>query len=224
LPAIRGTRRDCHASPGCCPRAIDLDQHRVVDVLTERILNVCEIRPVAVRRQLRIRIQRATAAPPRRASRPVHDPSVDAAGVSSGRGGEHSTASRRRGPGSPAGSGRRHFQQGAAATAEFPARTSISAPSAGAPLASSHRGHRKQVRKDVAMTGTMHSLQQLMCGLRGHDEVLCFERRRLALKCLSCGHESAGSTLLGENRHPERTAPSPPRRLAHGHSLASSVH
>ena len=74
------------------------------------------------------------------------------------------------------------------------------------------------------MTGTMHSLQQLVCGLRGHDEVLCFERRRLALKCLNCGHESAGWTLLGENHHPQRTAPSPPRRLAHGNSLAPSVH
>jgi hypothetical protein len=73
------------------------------------------------------------------------------------------------------------------------------------------------------MTATMHSMQQLMCGLRGHDDVLCFEPRRLALKCLSCGHESAGWTLLGEN-HPERTAPSPPRRLAHGNPLAPSVH
>lgn len=60
------------------------------------------------------------------------------------------------------------------------------------------------------MTGTVHSLQQLMCGLRGHDDVLCFERRRLALKCLSCGHESVGWTLV-ENHHPERTAPSPLR-------------
>ena len=74
------------------------------------------------------------------------------------------------------------------------------------------------------MTGTVHSLQQLMCGLRGHENVLCFERRRLALRCLSCGHESAGWTLCAEHRHPERTAPSPPRALAHGNPLAPSVH
>jgi hypothetical protein len=74
------------------------------------------------------------------------------------------------------------------------------------------------------MTGTLHNLQQLMCGLRGHDEVLCFERRRLALKCLSCGHESAGWTLLMESHRLERTPPSPHHELANGHSLAASVH
>ena len=74
------------------------------------------------------------------------------------------------------------------------------------------------------MTGSVHTLQQLICGLRGHDEVLCFERRRLALKCLSCGHESAGWTLFAEHHHPEWTAPSPHRELAHGTPLAPSTH
>jgi hypothetical protein len=74
------------------------------------------------------------------------------------------------------------------------------------------------------MTGTVHSLQQLMCGLRGHDEVLCFERRRLALKCLSCGHESAGWTLPTEGDHPGRTAPIPNHDLVHGHATAPSLH
>lgn len=74
------------------------------------------------------------------------------------------------------------------------------------------------------MTGTVHSLQQLICGLRGHDDVLCFERRRLALKCLSCGHQSVGWTLLVENRRPERTATSPSRGLEHRNPLAPGIH
>ena len=74
------------------------------------------------------------------------------------------------------------------------------------------------------MTGTVHSLQQLMCGLRGHDEVLWFERRRLALKCLSCGHESAGWTLPAEDHHVERTAPTPLSGLAYGKPHTPSVH
>ena len=45
------------------------------------------------------------------------------------------------------------------------------------------------------MTGTVHRLQQLMCGLRGHEAVLCFERHRLSLRCLSCGYQTTGWAL-----------------------------
>lgn len=42
------------------------------------------------------------------------------------------------------------------------------------------------------MIWTIHRLQQMMCGLHGHDAVLHFERNRLSLQCLSCGLESPG--------------------------------
>jgi hypothetical protein len=67
------------------------------------------------------------------------------------------------------------------------------------------------------MTGTVHCLQQLMCGLRGHESVLCFERHRLSLRCLSCGHQTTGWALDAASRHPERIA----RDLVH--SQASGV-
>ncbi len=38
-------------------------------------------------------------------------------------------------------------------------------------------------------------LQQLVCGMHGHDELLQFERGRLSLKCASCGHETPGWDL-----------------------------
>ena len=46
----------------------------------------------------------------------------------------------------------------------------------------------------------MQSLQRMMCGLRGHDEVLHFEPYRLSLRCLSCGHETTGWSLQSETR------------------------
>jgi hypothetical protein len=58
------------------------------------------------------------------------------------------------------------------------------------------------------MTWTMQSLQRMMCGLRGHDAVLHFERHRLSLRCLSCGHETAGWMLQSETRHTELLADS----------------
>lgn len=51
--------------------------------------------------------------------------------------------------------------------------------------------------------GWTQSVQRVMCGLRGHDGVLHFERHRLSLRCLSCGHETAGWNLQPETRHGE---------------------
>ena len=45
------------------------------------------------------------------------------------------------------------------------------------------------------MTWGMQGLQQLMCGLRGHHTVRHFERNRLSLQCLSCGHQTPGWIL-----------------------------
>ena len=34
--------------------------------------------------------------------------------------------------------------------------------------------------------------RQFFCGLRGHDSLLHFQRGRLSLMCVSCGHETPG--------------------------------
>ena len=35
-------------------------------------------------------------------------------------------------------------------------------------------------------------VRQMFCGLHGHDNLLQFERDRMFLRCVSCGHESPG--------------------------------
>jgi hypothetical protein len=35
-------------------------------------------------------------------------------------------------------------------------------------------------------------LRQFICSLRGHDELLHFEKGRLSLQCVSCGYQSPG--------------------------------
>jgi hypothetical protein len=50
------------------------------------------------------------------------------------------------------------------------------------------------------MPWTIHRLQQMMCGLHGHDAVLHFERNRVSLQCLTCGLESPGWTIESQAR------------------------
>jgi hypothetical protein len=38
-------------------------------------------------------------------------------------------------------------------------------------------------------------LRQTFCGLRGHDHLMQFEKERMFLQCVSCGHESPGWEL-----------------------------
>jgi hypothetical protein len=40
-------------------------------------------------------------------------------------------------------------------------------------------------------------LRETMCGIQGHDEFTQYAKTRLYLKCMSCGHESAGWDLTG---------------------------
>jgi len=41
----------------------------------------------------------------------------------------------------------------------------------------------------------MVMLRQAFCGVRGHDTLLHFEDERMALRCVSCGHETPGWEL-----------------------------
>ena len=38
-------------------------------------------------------------------------------------------------------------------------------------------------------------VRQMFCGMHGHDNLLQFERDRMFLRCVSCGHESPGWAL-----------------------------
>jgi hypothetical protein len=38
-------------------------------------------------------------------------------------------------------------------------------------------------------------MRQRFCGIQGHDNLMHFERERVFLKCVSCGHESPGWEL-----------------------------
>jgi len=47
-------------------------------------------------------------------------------------------------------------------------------------------------------TGTLGTwIQQLTCSLSGHDEMFHFEKNRVSLVCVSCGHESRGWEISG---------------------------
>ena len=52
---------------------------------------------------------------------------------------------------------------------------------------------------------------QALCGLHGHDHLRHFGRKRLSLKCVSCGHESTGWEL--NEARPTMTFRGDPRRL-----------
>jgi hypothetical protein len=47
----------------------------------------------------------------------------------------------------------------------------------------------------MAMNDVVEWLHQAMCALHGHDALLQFDRGRMFLKCVSCGHESPGWTV-----------------------------
>jgi hypothetical protein len=55
---------------------------------------------------------------------------------------------------------------------------------------------------------------QMLCGLRGHDEVRHYERDRFALACTSCGHVSAGWSV-SEQKPQLRYAGDPRRHQLH---------
>jgi hypothetical protein len=44
----------------------------------------------------------------------------------------------------------------------------------------------------TALSSILRRIEQTSCGLRGHDELRHFSPRRLSLRCIRCGHLSAG--------------------------------
>ena len=55
---------------------------------------------------------------------------------------------------------------------------------------------------DGAVARAVSRVSQLLCGLRGHDSVLHFERNRVNMRCTSCGHDTPGWEISG--RGPRR--------------------
>ena len=41
----------------------------------------------------------------------------------------------------------------------------------------------------------MGSFKKLICAIRGHEDYLHFEKNRVYLQCVACGHESPGWTV-----------------------------
>jgi hypothetical protein len=48
---------------------------------------------------------------------------------------------------------------------------------------------------DHVGTAVVARVRQMFCGMHGHDNLLQFERDRMFLRCVSCGHESPGWAL-----------------------------
>jgi hypothetical protein len=55
---------------------------------------------------------------------------------------------------------------------------------------------------DSAVSRAVSRVSQLLCGLRGHDAVLHFERNRVNMRCTSCGYDTPGWEISG--RGPRR--------------------
>jgi hypothetical protein len=45
------------------------------------------------------------------------------------------------------------------------------------------------------MVTSIDRVRELFCGVRGHDNLLQFQRNRMFLRCLSCGHQTPGWEL-----------------------------
>jgi hypothetical protein len=77
----------------------------------------------------------------------------------------------------------------------------------------SHEDGMRATAEDGKMDGlggrVMDRLRQMYCGLHGHDTLLHFDKDRMSLRCVSCGHETPGwelnevpptVTVRGDNR------------------------
>ena len=67
-----------------------------------------------------------------------------------------------------------------------------SLPSA-SPTADFH--HALWPRARAAALSTVKTLAQARCGLGGHSMALKFEKTRVSLQCMSCGHNTPGWTI-----------------------------
>lgn len=83
-------------------------------------------------------------------------------------------------------------------------------------LTAASEAPQSQVVDGSIITRAVGRLGQLMCGVRGHDEILHFEGNRVMMRCTSCGHHSPGWEISG--RGPRRRYEGDARR----HSLTAA--
>lgn len=53
----------------------------------------------------------------------------------------------------------------------------------------------------------LRRLGQVVCGVQGHEQMVQFDRGRMFLRCVTCGHESPGWDVLGTMNLPRPTVP-----------------
>jgi hypothetical protein len=53
-----------------------------------------------------------------------------------------------------------------------------------------------------AIARTMGRLNQLLCGLGGHEAVVHVEGKRVMMRCTSCGHDTPGWEISGRGPRP----------------------
>jgi hypothetical protein len=70
---------------------------------------------------------------------------------------------------------------------------------------------RPQAAEHVA-TRVLDWLRQSYCALHGHDTMLHFEKERMFLQCVSCGHRTPGWELTEISRPPVPVRAERPRR------------
>lgn len=56
-------------------------------------------------------------------------------------------------------------------------------------------GNATQQADEGLATRVLTQVRQTFCGMHGHDALVQFERERMFLRCISCGHESPGWAL-----------------------------
>jgi hypothetical protein len=57
-------------------------------------------------------------------------------------------------------------------------------------------------------------INRLYCGLHGHDNLMHFDKDRMFLQCVSCGHETPGWTLSSKRPRMIAQAPARPHGIA----------
>lgn len=68
----------------------------------------------------------------------------------------------------------------------------------------------REARTGAIVGRALTRLNQLLCGLGGHDSVRHFEGKRVMMRCTSCGHDTPGWEVAP--REPRRRFEGDPRR------------